>query len=118
MLGVNANIMSLGGLAIAIGAMIDAAIVMIENMHKHIEMDPERPRWEVVVESTREVGPALFVSLLIITLSFTPIFALQAEEGRLFMPLALTKTLAMAAAALLSITAVPVLMGFLIRCTA
>ena len=113
--GVNANIMSLGGIAIAIGAMIDAAIVMIENMHKHVERDPERPRWEVVVDSTREVGPALFVSLLIITLSFIPIFALQAEEGRLFRPLALTKTFSMAAAALLSITAVPVFMGFLIR---
>ena len=114
-LGVNANIMSLGGIAIAIGAMIDAAIVMIENMHKHVERHPERPRWEVVVESTREVGPALFISLLIITLSFIPIFALQAEEGRLFRPLALTKTFSMAAAALLSITAVPVFMGFLIR---
>ena len=114
-MGVNANIMSLGGIAIAIGAMIDAAIVMIENMHKHVERDPERPRWEVVVESTREVGPALFISLLIITLSFIPIFALQAEEGRLFRPLALTKTFSMAAAALLSITAVPVFMGFLIR---
>ena len=113
--GVNANIMSLGGIAIAIGAMIDAAIVMIENMHKHVERHPERPRWEVVVQSTREVGPALFVSLLIITLSFLPIFALQAEEGRLFRPLALTKTFSMAAAALLSITAVPVFMGFLIR---
>jgi Cu(I)/Ag(I) efflux system membrane protein CusA/SilA len=112
---VNANIMSLGGIAIAIGAMIDAAIVMIENMHKHVERHPERPRWEVVVQSTREVGPALFVSLLIITLSFIPIFALQAEEGRLFRPLALTKTFAMAAAAILSITAVPVFMGFLIR---
>ncbi|MFV2008170.1 MAG: efflux RND transporter permease subunit, partial [Longimicrobiales bacterium] len=114
-LGVNANIMSLGGIAIAIGAMIDAAIVMIENMHKHIERDPARPRWDVVVESTREVGPALFVSLLIITLSFAPLFALQAEEGRLFKPLALTKTLAMASAALLSVTAVPVLMGLFIR---
>ncbi|MCH8812652.1 MAG: efflux RND transporter permease subunit, partial [Gemmatimonadetes bacterium] len=114
-MGVNANIMSLGGIAIAIGAMIDAAIVMIENMHKHVERDPERPRWEVVVESTREVGPALFISLLIITVSFLPIFALQAEEGRLFKPLALTKTFSMAAAALLSITVIPVLMGFLIR---
>ncbi len=114
-MGVNANIMSLGGIAIAIGAMIDAAIVMIENMHKHIERYPERPRWEVVIQSTREVGPALFVSLLIITLSFIPIFALQAEEGRLFKPLALTKTFSMAAAALLSITVIPVFMGFLIR---
>ncbi len=109
--GVNANIMSLGGLAIAIGAMIDAAIVMIENFHKHRERAPEDDRWDVVLRATREVGPALFVSLLIITLSFLPLFALQAEEGRLFRPLALTKTFAMAAAALLSVTVVPVLMG-------
>ncbi len=115
LVGVNGNIMSLGGIAIAIGAMIDAAIVMIENLHKHIEHDPERPRWDHVVESTKEVGPALFVSLLIITMSFIPIFALQAEEGRLFRPLAMTKTFAMAAAALLSITVVPTLMGFIIR---
>jgi Cu(I)/Ag(I) efflux system membrane protein CusA/SilA len=115
MLGVNANIMSLGGIAIAVGAMIDAAIVMIENMHKHVEHDPTRPRWQTVIESTKEVGPALFISLLIITLSFLPIFALQAEEGRLFRPLALTKTLAMASAALLSVTIVPVLMGLFIR---
>ncbi len=113
--GVNANIMSLGGIAIAIGAMIDAAIVMIENLHKHIEHEPSRSRWELVVASTREVGPALFTSLLIITLSFIPIFALQAEEGRLFRPLALTKTFAMAAAALLSVTIVPVLMGLFIK---
>ena len=113
--GVNANIMSLGGIAIAIGAMIDAAIVMIENMHKHIEHEPDRPRWELAAVAAREVGPALFVSLLIITLSFVPIFALQAEEGRLFRPLALTKTFAMASAALLSVTVVPVLMGLLIR---
>ncbi len=113
--GVNANIMSLGGIAIAIGAMIDAAIVMIENLHKHIEHEPNRSRWELVVASTREVGPALFTSLLIITLSFIPIFALQAEEGRLFRPLALTKTFAMAAAALLSVTIVPVLMGLFIK---
>ncbi len=113
--GVNANIMSLGGIAIAIGAMIDAAIVMIENLHKHIEHEPTRSRWELVVASTREVGPALFTSLLIITLSFIPIFALQAEEGRLFRPLALTKTFAMAAAALLSVTIVPVLMGLFIK---
>ena len=112
--GVNANIMSLGGLAIAVGAMIDAAIVMIENFHKHLEHDPERNRWEIVLAATREVGPALFVSLLIITLSFVPVFALQAEEGRLFRPLALTKTFAMAAAAFLSITVVPVLMGLFI----
>ncbi len=113
--GVNANIMSLGGIAIAIGAMIDAAIVMIENLHKHIELEPDRPRWELVVVAAREVGPALFVSLLIITFSFIPIFALQAEEGRLFRPLALTKTFAMAAAAMLSVTVVPVFMGLFIR---
>ncbi len=114
-MGVNANIMSLGGIAIAIGAMIDAAIVMIENLHKHVEHDPDRPRWELVVVAAREVGPALFISLLIITLSFIPIFALHAEEGRLFRPLAFTKTFAMAAAALLSVTAVPVMMGLFIR---
>ncbi|MGH7606596.1 MAG: efflux RND transporter permease subunit, partial [Gemmatimonadales bacterium] len=114
-MGVNANIMSLGGIAIAIGAMIDAAIVMIENLHKHIEREPERPRWELVAASAREVGPALFVSLLIITLSFMPVFSLEAQEGRLFRPLALTKTFAMAAAALLSVTVVPVLMGLFIK---
>jgi Cu(I)/Ag(I) efflux system membrane protein CusA/SilA len=114
-MGVNANIMSLGGIAIAIGAMIDAAIVMIENLHKHIEHEPDRPRWELVAASAREVGPALFVSLLIITLSFMPVFSLQAQEGRLFRPLALTKTFAMAAAALLSVTVVPVFMGLFIK---
>ncbi len=118
-LGLNANIMSLGGIAIAIGAMIDAAIVMVENLHKHMERDARegrtRDRWEVVVESSKEVGPALFISLLIITLSFFPVFALEAQEGRLFKPLAWTKTLAMAAASLLSITLVPVMMGFFIR---
>ena len=114
-MGVNANIMSLGGIAIAIGAMIDAAIVMIENLHKHIEHEPDRPRWELVAASAREVGPALFVSLLIITLSFIPVFSLQAQEGRLFRPLALTKTFAMAAAALLSVTVVPVFMGLFIK---
>jgi Cu(I)/Ag(I) efflux system membrane protein CusA/SilA len=114
-LGVNANIMSLGGIAIAIGAMIDAAIVMIENLHKHIEREPDRPRWEVVAAATREVGPALFVSLLIITVSFMPVFMLEAQEGRLFRPLALTKTFAMAAAALLSVTVVPVFMGLFIK---
>ena len=114
-MGVNANIMSLGGIAIAIGAMIDAAIVMIENLHKHIEHDPDRLRWELVAASAREVGPALFVSLLIITLSFIPVFSLQAQEGRLFRPLALTKTFAMAAAALLSVTVVPVFMGLFIK---
>ena len=114
-LGINANIMSLGGIAIAIGAMIDAAIVMIENLHKHIEHEPNRPHWERVLAASREVGPALFMSLLIITLSFLPVFTLESQEGRLFRPLALTKTFAMAAAALLSVTVVPVLMGYLVR---
>jgi len=114
-LGINANIMSLGGIAIAIGAMIDAAIVMVENLHKHIERDPARAHWERVLVAAREVGPALFMSLLIITVSFLPVFTLEDQEGRLFRPLALTKTFAMAAAALLSVTLVPVLMGYLIR---
>lgn len=118
-LGLNANIMSLGGIAIAIGAMIDAGIVMVENLHKHMERNEHdggtRTRWELVSESSKEVGPALFVSLLIITLSFLPVFALEAQEGRLFKPLAWTKTLSMAAAALLSITLVPVMMGLFIR---
>jgi len=114
-MGINANIMSLGGIAIAIGAMIDAAIVMIENLHKHIEREPDRPHWERVLAASKEVGPALFMSLLIITLSFLPVFTLEDQEGRLFRPLALTKTFAMAAAALLSITVVPVLMGFLVK---
>ena len=114
--GINANIMSLGGIAIAIGAMVDAAIVMIENAHKHIERDGgQKDHWQIIIDSSKEVGPALFYSLLIITLSFLPVFSLQAQEGRLFKPLAFTKTYAMAAAALLSITAVPVLMGYWIR---
>jgi Cu(I)/Ag(I) efflux system membrane protein CusA/SilA len=122
--GVNANIMSLGGIAIAIGAMVDAAVVMIENAHKHIERwEHENPdtvlsvkeRWRIVGDASKEVGPALFFSLLIITLSFLPVFTLQAQEGRLFAPLAFTKTYAMAAAAILSVTLVPVLMGWLIR---
>jgi len=115
--GINANIMSLGGIAIAIGAMVDAAIVMIENLHKHIEKEEITPenRWRIVAEASVEVGPALFFSLLIITFSFVPIFALEAQEGRLFHPLAFTKTYAMAAAAGLSVTLVPVLMGFFIR---
>jgi len=122
--GVNANIMSLGGIAIAIGAMVDAAVVMIENAHKKIERwEHEHPdqrlagedRWQVVTDAAREVGPALFFSLLIITLSFIPIFTLQSQEGRLFKPLAFTKTYAMAAAAALSVTLIPVLMGYLIR---
>jgi Cu(I)/Ag(I) efflux system membrane protein CusA/SilA len=116
LIGVNANIMSLGGIAIAIGAMVDAAIVMIENMHKHLERDDgRRSRWEIVYESAAQVGPPLFFSLLIITFSFLPVFTLEAQEGRLFKPLAYTKTFAMAGAALLSITLVPVLMGYLIR---
>jgi len=115
--GINANIMSLGGIAIAIGAMVDAAIVMIENMHKHIERTPltRDNRWQIVTKAAVEVGPALFFSLLIITFSFLPIFALEAQEGRLFHPLAYTKTYAMAGAAMLSVTLVPVLMGYFIR---
>ena len=122
--GVNANIMSLGGIAIAIGAMVDAAIVMIENAHKRIEQwEHDHPgeelagaaRWTVITDAAREVGPALFFSLLIITLSFVPVFTLEAQEGRLFAPLAFTKTYTMAAAAILSVTLVPVLMGWLIR---
>jgi Cu(I)/Ag(I) efflux system membrane protein CusA/SilA len=122
--GVNANIMSLGGIAIAIGAMVDAAVVMIENAHKHLERwSHEHPdqtlegeaRWRVIGDSAAEVGPALFFSLLIITLSFIPVFTLEAQEGRLFSPLAFTKTYAMAAAAGLSATLIPVLMGYLIR---
>ncbi len=114
--GINANIMSLGGIAIAIGAMVDAAIVMIENAHKHLERDRGvKDHWEIIADAAKEVGPALFYSLLIITLSFLPVFALQAQEGRLFKPLAFTKTFAMAASALLSITIVPVLMGLFIR---
>ncbi len=115
--GINANIMSLGGIAIAIGAMVDAAIVMIENFHKHIEQagDKISDRWAIVMESAREVGPALFFSLLIITVSFLPIFALEAQEGRLFKPMAFTKTYAMAASAGLAVTLVPVLMGIFIR---
>ena len=131
--GVGADIMSLGGIAIAIGAMIDAAIVMIENMHKHLEREvafgsadgdsgyfstahlTATRRWEIVVESSREVGPALFFSLLMITVSFLPVFTLKGQEGRLFQPLALTKTFSMAAASLLSVTLVPVTMGLFIR---
>ena len=122
--GLNANILSLGGIAIAIGAMVDAAVVMIENAHKHLERwhhehpedEPDNAtRWELVTVAAAEVGPALFLSLLIITFSFLPIFTLQGQEGRLFAPLAFTKTYAMAGAALLSITLIPVLMGLLIR---
>ena len=122
--GVNANVMSLGGIAIAIGAMVDAAVVMIENAHKHIEhwrhAHPDEKlqgeaHWQVIGKAATEVGPALFFSLLIITLSFIPVFTLEAQEGRLFSPLAYTKTYAMAAAAGLAVTLIPVLMGYLIR---
>ncbi|MCF6437200.1 efflux RND transporter permease subunit [Pseudoalteromonas sp. MMG022] len=117
MQGINANIMSLGGIAIAIGAMTDGAIVMIENMHKHMEKTPltDDNRWQIVAKSASEVGPALFFSLLIITVSFLPVFILEAQEGRMFAPLAYTKTYAMAASAGLAITLVPVLMGYFIR---
>jgi Cu(I)/Ag(I) efflux system membrane protein CusA/SilA len=115
-LGLSSNIMSLGGIAIAIGAMIDAAIVMIENAHKHLERaPPDKPRTEILIEAASEVGPPLFFSLLIITVSFLPIFALEAQEGRLFHPLAYTKTFAMAAAAFLSVTVVPALMIIFVR---
>lgn len=116
LLGIGANIMSLGGIAIAIGAMIDAAIVMVENAHKHLERaPPEKPRLEVLIDAASEVGPALFFSLLIITVSFLPIFTLESQEGRLFAPLAFTKTFAMAAAAILSVTLVPALMVIFVR---
>ena len=122
LLGMNSNLMSLGGIAIAIGAMVDAAIVMIENAHKHLErLDRERPdhirqeRADAMIDACKEVGPALFFSLLIITVSFLPVFTLEAQEGRLFAPLAYTKTFAMAGAALLSVTLVPVLMLLFIR---
>ncbi len=115
--GVNANILSLGGLAIAIGAMVDAAVVMVENAHRRLEgaAAEGEERWRRIAEAAAEVGPALFFSLLIITLSFVPVFALEAQEGRLFSPLAFTKTYAMAAAAILSVTLIPVLMGYLVR---
>ena len=115
--GINANIMSLGGIAIAIGAMVDGAIVMIENMHKHMEQKPltDKNRWKIVTESASEVGPAIFFSLLIITVSFMPVFTLEAQEGRMFSPLAYTKTYAMAASAALAVILVPVLMGYFIR---
>jgi Cu(I)/Ag(I) efflux system membrane protein CusA/SilA len=121
MQGINANIMSLSGIAIAIGAMVDAAIIMIENAHKHIEHEalklPEerRDHWQVILDASKEVGPALFYSLLVITVSFIPVFTLEAQEGRLFRPLAFTKTYSMGAAAILSITVVPILMGYWIR---
>jgi Cu(I)/Ag(I) efflux system membrane protein CusA/SilA len=116
MQGLVANIMSLGGIAIAIGAMVDGAIVMIENAHKHLERERDRkPHWEIITDSAKEVGPALFYSLTIIAVSFLPVFALTGQSGRMFKPLAFTKTYSMAAAAFLSITIVPVLMGYLIR---
>jgi len=115
LLGVNANIMSLGGIAIAIGVMIDAAIVLVENLHKHKERHPERSQTELVIRSAQEVGPALFYSLLIITVSFLPVFVLQAQEGRLFRPLAFTKTFAMGASAIVSVTIVPVLLFYFVR---
>jgi len=114
--GISSNIMSLGGIAIAIGAMVDAAIIMIENAHKHLEQEQGRKRhWDIIRDAAVEVGPTLFYSLLVITVSFLPVFTLQEQEGRLFKPLAFTKTYSMAAAALLSITLAPVLMGWLIR---
>jgi Cu(I)/Ag(I) efflux system membrane protein CusA/SilA len=115
--GINANIMSLGGIAIAVGAMVDSAMVMIENVHKHIEKQRlnDANRWQVMGKAVSEVGPPLFFSLLVITMSFLPVFALEAQEGKLFAPLAYTKTYAMAAAAILSVTLVPVLMGYFIR---
>jgi len=114
--GINANIMSLGGIAIAVGAMVDAAIVMIENAHKHIEHDGgKKPHWELIADAAKEVGPSLFFSLLIIAVSFLPVFTLEAQEGRLFRPLAYTKTYAMIGSSLLAVTIVPVMMGYLIR---
>ncbi len=114
--GINANIMSLGGIAIAVGAMVDAAIVMIENAHKHIEKDGgKKPHWQLIADASKEVGPALFFSSLIIAISFLPVFTLEAQEGRLFRPLAYTKTYAMIGSALLAVTIVPVLMGYMIR---
>ena len=114
--GINANIMSLGGIAIAIGAMVDAAIIMIENAHKHLERDQgKKEHWQIIADAATEVGPTLFYALLVITVSFVPVFTLEAQEGRLFKPLAFTKTYSMAAASLLAITIVPVLMGYLIR---
>src|SRR6266540_973161 len=114
--GISSNIMSLGGIAIAIGAMVDAVIIMIENAHKHLEHDQgKKPHWNIIRDAAVEVGPTLFYSLLVITVSFIPVFTLQAQEGRLFKPLAFTKTYSMAAAALLSITLAPILMGYFIR---
>ena len=117
--GLNSNIMSLGGIAIAIGAMVDAAIIMIENAHKHLERDKinggNKEHWQIIADAAKEVGPTLFYALLVITVSFVPVFTLEAQEGRLFKPLAFTKTYSMAAASILSVTLVPVLMGYWIR---
>ena len=114
--GINANIMSLGGIAIAVGAMVDAAIVMIENAHKHIEHHGgEKPHWDLIADAAKEVGPSLFFSLLIIAISFLPVFTLEAQEGRLFRPLAFTKTYAMIGSSFLAVTVVPVLMGYMVR---
>jgi len=115
LMGMSANIMSLGGIAIAVGVMVDASVVMVENLHKHRERDPDGDQLALVLESAREVGPALFFSLLIVTVSFLPVFSLEQQAGRLFTPLAYTKTFAMAASALLAITAIPVLMFYLVR---
>jgi len=118
LIGVNANVMSLGGIAIAIGAMVDAAVVLVENAHKkleHVDNPDGAARWRIVREAAMEVGPSLFFSLLVVTVSFLPVFALQGQAGRLFRPLAFTKTFAMAAAAVIAITVTPVLMGFFIR---
>jgi Cu(I)/Ag(I) efflux system membrane protein CusA/SilA len=114
--GINANIMSLGGIAIAIGAMVDAAVIMIENAHKHLERDAgKKDHWTIIADASKEVGPSLFYSLIVMTVSFLPVFALQQQEGRLFKPLAFTKTYAMGASAFLAITIVPILMGYFIR---
>ena len=114
--GLGINIMSLGGIAVAIGTMVDAGIVMVENAHKHLVRDRgKKEHWRIILDSSREVGPALFFSLLVITVSFMPVFTLEAQEGRLFKPLAFTKTYSMAAAAFLAITLVPVLVGYWVR---
>ena len=115
LLGLNANIMSLGGIAIAIGVMVDASIVLVENLHKHKERHPDRPHIELVAAAAKEVGPALFYSLLVVTVSFLPVFTLEAQEGRLFRPLAFTKTFAMAASSLLAVTIIPVLLYYFVR---
>ena len=113
--GINANIMSISGIAVAIGTMVDSSIVVVENLHKHKEKSPEADHWELVRRSAQEVGPGLFVALLVVTVSFVPVFALQGQAGRLFKPLAFTKTFAMAAAALLSVTVIPILAGYFAR---